>query len=128
MQDVALDHISLAVLDAAASADFYCRVFGFAVTRATENPSRLFWLGVEGRDVIHLTQQANVTAPQSRQNHVALRVPHFDLFVAHLNNIGVGFVDWAGNPGKINVHSLGFRQVYFRDPDGYLVEANDRNA
>ena len=35
------------------------------------------------------------------------------------------YYDWPGNENTISARPDGFRQIYVRDPDGYLVEIND---
>jgi catechol 2,3-dioxygenase-like lactoylglutathione lyase family enzyme len=114
------------VEDLVRSADFYERLFGFRRLACDE---RLCAFDVAGRDVLILFRRGGTSEPVtlpggvipphggSGQLHFAFAIPEEDLraWEHRLNEEGVKIesrVKW----------SLGGESLYFRDPDGHLVE------
>ena len=81
--------------------------------------------GIGGLDVLHVTEADFGRTHLEKQTHFAISVDDFDAFVQSLRNKGVTFCDWHGNENLITGRPDGFRQVYVRDPDNYLVEINN---
>ncbi len=111
---------ALYVEDLERSSRFYQSIFGFPVIASAE---RLIALGVEGRQVLLLFKKgasANlpVTAHDgSGQLHLAFAIPSSELpaWEAWLREKGVPIEEdksW----------DRGGRSLYFRDPDGHLLE------
>ena len=116
------DHIVLVVDDVAATVDFYERTLGF---RGVEHmPGK--WALTFGPNKISLQPasdppaKARATTPGSG-NFCVLTDQSIDEVAAHLLGIGVeiedGPVEKVGAVGQI-------MSVYFRDPDGNLVEVS----
>jgi catechol 2,3-dioxygenase-like lactoylglutathione lyase family enzyme len=114
------------VEDLARSADFYERLFGFRRLACDE---RLCAFDVAGRDVLILFRRGGTSEPVtlpdgmipphggSGQLHFAFAIPAEDLraWEQRLSEAGVKIesrVKW----------SRGGESLYFRDPDGHLVE------
>jgi catechol 2,3-dioxygenase-like lactoylglutathione lyase family enzyme len=119
-----IDHIVLTVRDLATSRDFYSRVLGM---RLLEEPGRPLALHF-GNQKIHLHQagkefdpKARVPTPGSGDLCLIATTPVAEV-VARLETEGiaieVGPVERTGATGPI-------RSVYFRDPDGNLVEVSN---
>lgn len=121
---ITLDHVVIKVGDVARSDDFYRRVLGVEVVQPTAM-SRAYRLG---------DQQLNVHMPDSAiASHMLAKVPvsagnsdmafewhgQIEDALAHLEACGVsshtGIVDTNGRKGR-------GKSVYFRDPDGSLLE------
>jgi catechol 2,3-dioxygenase-like lactoylglutathione lyase family enzyme len=120
-----LDHVSLLVRSLAASEKFYTEVLGFEpIYNGTHQPN-IRWYGIGGLDALHITEGDFGKTHLEKQTHFAINVEDFDGFVASLREKGVTFYDWPGNENSDTGRPDGFRQVYVRDPDGYLVEIND---
>jgi catechol 2,3-dioxygenase-like lactoylglutathione lyase family enzyme len=117
---------ALYVADPARSADFYRRLFGFGRLLDSE---RLVALEVAGRNVPLLFLRGATDEPfalpggvipphgGSGQNHLAFSIAAGDVepWRRRLESEGIpveGEVTWPG----------GARSLYFRDPDGHLVE------
>jgi catechol 2,3-dioxygenase-like lactoylglutathione lyase family enzyme len=112
--------VAIYVDDIATSVAFYLRVLGFEVIY---DGDRLSALGVSGRQVLlicHRTASADlplIAHDAEGQQHVAFAVAMADLdaWRERLDTLGVPIEhirDWP----------RGGRSVYFRDPDGHLLE------
>ena len=121
-----LDHYVLTVASIAASCDFYVRALGFGVERFGPEERTALTFGEQkinlhevGRE---FTPRARVATAGSGDFCLLTETP-IDAVVAHLREIGVaveeGPVRKTGATGPLN-------SVYFRDPDGNLVELASR--
>lgn len=119
----ALDHIVLCVADAAATCSFYRRVLGMAPRE--ERPGK--WSLHFGRHKISLQDAgaapaiARDTVPGSG-NFCLLTETPMDAVVAHLGQHGV---EITAGPGERAGATGPILSVYFRDPDGNLVEVSN---
>lgn len=59
-----------------------------------------------------------IVNPVSR-GHIAYRTDDLDGFIAHLNAKGVPFANWE------NAAVAGWRQIFFYDPDGNVIEVHE---
>jgi catechol 2,3-dioxygenase-like lactoylglutathione lyase family enzyme len=120
-----LDHVSLLVRSLDASEEFYTRVLGFEpIYNGTLQPN-IRWYGIGGLDALHITEGDLGRTYLEKQTHFAVSVEDFDTFVQGLRDKSVTFTDWSGNENEVTGRPDGFRQIYVRDPDGYVVEIND---
>ncbi len=119
-----LDHLVLTVRDVEATCSFYARVLGMQVVTFGEGRKALAF----GRQKINLHQAGREFEPKA-----ALPTPGsadlcliadvaLDEVIEHLAECGVTIVDGpvmrTGATGPI-------RSVYFRDPDGNLIEVSN---
>jgi catechol 2,3-dioxygenase-like lactoylglutathione lyase family enzyme len=124
MQVRALDHIALCVADVAATCRFYERVLGMEPRE--ERPGK--WSLHFGAHKISLQDMrtapalAQGTTPGSGNFCVLTDMP-MDAVVRHLQGEGVAILE---GPGE-RVGSAGpILSIYFRDPDGNLVEVSNK--
>ncbi len=119
-----LNHIALNTTDPERSVRFYREVLGFVETARPSFSFRGAWLF--RRDVgamVHLIHDADFR-PQldgpinTRVNHFAMHVDDYDAAIARLRAHGVEFVERVLPDYK-------YRQVFFRDPDGHLLELGE---
>lgn len=118
------DHIVLTVRDVAVSCAFYERVLG--MQRREERPGK--WslhFGAQKislQDAAAMATLASATTPGSGNFCLLTDVPMADM-AAHLQHEGVAIIEGpaqrAGACGPI-------LSVYFRDPDGNLVEVSNQ--
>ncbi|ANM08825.1 MULTISPECIES: VOC family protein [unclassified Rhizobium] len=119
-----LDHLVLTVADIAATCDFYSRILGMSVETFAEGRKALKF----GRQKINLHQaghefepKATHAVPGSGDLCFIAETPLADV-IAHLRASAIvveeGPVERTGATGRL-------RSVYFRDPDGNLVEVSN---
>jgi glyoxylase I family protein len=119
-----MNHVALPTADPVLAARFYCDVLGFTETPRPSFSFRGSWLLC--RDVgvmIHLIHDAAFQPPvdepiNTRHGHLAIRVDDYDLAIRQLRDHGVEFVQRV-------LPDYGYRQVFFRDPDGNVLELGE---
>ena len=120
-----LDHLVLTVADVAATCDWYARVLGMeAVTFGAENRKALAF----GRNKINLHQAGQEFEPKAQRatrgsaDFCMITETPLDEVMTHLRTSGVeiiqGPVPKTGATGPL-------LSVYFRDPDGNLLEVSN---
>ena len=124
MRVSALDHLVLCVADVAATRSFYERVLG--MESREERPGK--WSLHFGANKISLQDTRTVpaiarnTVPGSGNFCVLTDTPMHDV-LARLEHHGVAILD---GPGERSGATGPILSVYFRDPDGNLVEVSNR--
>ncbi|OWV69818.1 glyoxalase [Rhizobium sp. N122] len=119
-----LDHLVLTVAEIAASCDFYSRILGMSVETFADGRKALKF----GRQKINLHQAGHEFEPKARHATPGsgdlcfiAETPLADV-IAHLQTGGIviegGPVERTGATGRL-------RSVYFRDPDGNLIEVSN---
>jgi catechol 2,3-dioxygenase-like lactoylglutathione lyase family enzyme len=119
-----MNHVALPTTDPERSVRFYRDVLGFTETARPSFNFRGAWL--HRRDVavmIHLIHDAafvpEVDKPiNTRTGHIAIHVDDYDNAVRLLREHGLDFVERV-------LPDYGYRQVFFRDPDGNVLELGE---
>ena len=131
MNDIAIDHPSIACFDVKAQADWYCRTFGMRMiaTNDADPPAVVIGFGdsIRGGAMIELMpatepgpRPETFTRFQPGIRHVAFRVNDFDAAYALLKQIGVRFIT---EPGEA---LGGGKTILFRDPEGNELQIVQR--
>lgn len=120
-----LDHLVLTVADVAATQAFYARVMGLRPAAFGQGRHALHF----GNQKINLHQAGKEFEPKARRATAGsgdlcfIVTTPLDRVIAHLAHEGVeieaGPVDKTGAVGPL-------RSVYFRDPDGNLIELSNQ--
>jgi len=119
-----LDHLVLTVASIEASCDFYSSVLGMDVSRFAEGRTALTF----GRQKINLHEVGKEFVPRAAHATagsgdlcLVSTIPLDDV-VRHLNECEIAIIEGpvakTGATGPI-------RSVYFRDPDGNLIEVSE---
>jgi catechol 2,3-dioxygenase-like lactoylglutathione lyase family enzyme len=124
MQIDRIDHFVLTVADLDATCDFYRRVLGMEVVSFAGGRRALAF----GAQKINLHQRGREFEPKAQQpmpgsgDFCLITSVPIEEVMAHLEACGVGVMEGpvarTGATGTI-------RSVYFRDPDGNLVEVSN---
>jgi catechol 2,3-dioxygenase-like lactoylglutathione lyase family enzyme len=123
--DIQIDHVTLLVSDVDRSADFYLTILmltEFETPWGKTPLGRMFSIGTAGE--LHLARGDAQGNEKDKRVHYAFRVKGFDDYLRFLEDNGVKYGDFEGNPGAFQTRPDGVRQVYFQDPDGYWIEVN----
>jgi catechol 2,3-dioxygenase-like lactoylglutathione lyase family enzyme len=124
LQPGVLNHVALPTADPERGARFYVEVLGFVETPRPSFSFRGAWLHRPDVGVmIHLIHDAAFSPPidrpiNTRGNHLAMHVDDYDAAVRRLAEHGVEYVERV-------LPDYGYRQVFFRDPDGNLLELGE---
>lgn len=127
-----LQHILVQTADLEATKDWYVRVLGLEVGPHPDFKFPVYWLYLDGKDVLHLTsggktvsenrkaylgQQSDATYGSGVVDHVAFRATGLAEVIAHLEAEGIEFTRrQASNEASF--------QLFLIDPNGLKVELN----
>jgi glyoxylase I family protein len=119
-----MNHVALPTADPQRAVRFYRDVLGFVETTRPSFNFRGAWL--HRREVgvmIHLIHDARFQPAldepiNTRLGHLAIRVDDYDRAVAQLREHGLDYVERV-------LPDYGYRQVFFRDPDGNVLELGE---
>ena len=131
MENIAIDHPSIACNDVKAQAAWYCQTFGMRVIATNDaNPPAVvigFGDSMRGGAMIELMpatepgpRPESFTRFQPGIRHVAFRVADFDAAYARLKQIGVRFIT---EPAEA---LGGGKTILFRDPEGNELQIVQR--
>lgn len=119
-----LNHVALPTADPERGAAFYRDVLGFQSTPRPSFSFRGAWLiKREVGVMVHLLHDAAFEPAlggetNTRGNHVAFQVEDYDAAVGNLRARGIECVE-------VILPDYGYRQVFFRDPDGNVIELGE---
>jgi len=117
------NHIALYVRDLKKSAAFYRDVIGAEIIADPFRDNRHAWLKIGEHNQLHLIARTPSADPGNM--HFAFRAPSLDEFAAGLAKHSISYDDGHGQPNRARVRPDGVKQIYFQDPDGYSIEANE---
>ena len=124
-QKPVFDHLAVYVSDLPKSTAFYRDVVGLDTLPEPFRDGRHTWLSLGPGAQLHLIAGAARTSDHLIDNHLALRIPSVDAFVARLEQKEIAYVNARGVKNTVTLRPDGVKQVYFQDPDGYWIEVND---
>lgn len=121
---ITLNHLALSVKDLETSIEFYKELLDLQEITNRTKIEGVRWLSLgEGKE-LHLISILKEPVSINKAVHFAFKTQDFDAFFAKLQSMKLGYSDWPGNAGKINIRADGVKQIYFQDPDGYWLEVN----
>lgn len=131
MEIAAIHHVSLTVTDLERSRAFYREILGLAEIARPPFPFPGAWFQVGAAQQLHLIVHTRPTFRDkpldTRDNHVAVRVPGFQDTLDFLHGKGFREEAAADDPWKMIVQpyaTAGFPQIYICDPDRHVIEIN----
>jgi lactoylglutathione lyase len=122
---IALDHVGIQASNLDRSVTFYETTLGLRQVPAPFPRDAARWLALGNGRMLHIVANGDSEAPHNRWDHFALSCSNLDAMIAHLDAIHVSWADMDGNraPQSRPDH---VRQIFIQDPDGYIIEINDR--
>lgn len=121
---LSLDHVGIQAADLDRSVAFYTRVLGLHEVPAPFPRDAARWISLAGGRMLHIVAHGTPGAPHNRWDHLALACADLDALVVRLDSLRVGWTDMEGHHA-IQSRPDRVRQMFVRDPDGYVVEIND---
>ncbi|MEE2886113.1 MAG: VOC family protein [Planctomycetota bacterium] len=112
---VALNHVGIHVEDVARSESFYREVLGLVNIERPELDFPGAWLQLGTTQELHLIGKNSSPDSPPRERHFALEVEDATAWAEHLQHLRI---EHEG-PGR---RPDGALQIFFRDPDGHVVE------
>ncbi|MDF2156962.1 VOC family protein [Algoriphagus sp. CAU 1675] len=127
MKTIKINHLAIHVSDLNRSMDFYGGVLGLQEIEEPFHDGLHTWYEIGDGISLHLIEELELKVPadKSKTNHLCFSLKDLDAFIQKLRKINHLYGNWEGELGKINFRSDGIRQIFFQDPDGYWLEAND---
>ena len=120
-----LDHIALYVSDLVKSTRFYSEVLQLDSLPEPFRDGKHAWFSLGGDLQLHLISGADSLPEQPKRNHICFSSTSLTPFIDRLKKAGIPWEDLQGVQKGITRRPDGVQQIYFRDPDGYWIEAND---
>ena len=118
------NHVALYVSDINKSTAFYTHFFHLDSIKTPGFNGSVKWFSLGGDLSLHLvqTKKENISFP--KDSHIAFSVASLNDFIIILKKENIDYGS-NGKSGVVNLRGDGVHQIYFRDPDGYLIEVND---
>jgi lactoylglutathione lyase len=120
------DHVALLVRNVDKSAAFYSQLFEVDTIPVPGHPNKVIWFKINDGFQLHLVEGAKdmMNIPF---NHVAFSVRSINGFIAKLNQAHIPYYGEQGKNSTVVLRADDVHQIYFKDPDGYTMEVNDRS-
>jgi lactoylglutathione lyase len=121
------NHVALDVRHIDKSVAFYSRLFKLDSIPNPFPHLRVTWFKIGEHDQLHLIQAEpgeKILTPENL--HICFSVKSIDEFISRLQKEHIAYTNGDGKANAINLRTDGVKQIYFHDPDGYLVEVNDQ--
>ena len=116
----ALDHVAIGVADVQRSCAFYARVLGFE--RLYPEWDRPVFMGLDGAGLAIFDRESHPSPTPDDVEPPAVRILHF-AFRVDREGLEAARRELAGEEFKVTFSDHGAsHSLYFRDPDGHLVE------
>lgn len=117
-------HIGLEVHNLDRSVAFYTSLFHLDTMPNPFQGRRIKWFKLGGVTQFHLVEDT-ATYISQENFHIAFSVTSISRFILVLKSKNILYLDDNDKPNSITIRPDGVRQIYFKDPDGNLVEVND---
>jgi len=121
------DHIGILVNDLDKSRAFYLRIIQLDTIPNPWPGQRTTWFSLGDHLQFHLMEEKEKKFCIPLFNHLCFSVSSVDAFIEKLNQEHIEFTNAEGKPNAItNLRADNVKQIFLKDPDGYVVEINDR--
>jgi lactoylglutathione lyase len=74
---------------------------------------------------LHLIEGRKEDLTIAQNNHIAFSVQSLSDFIQVLKKENIYFEGQKGSSGTFVVRADDVKQIYLKDPDGYMIEVND---
>lgn len=123
--EVKLNHVAVYVSDLKKSTEFYEKILGLKQIPEPFHDGKHTWFTIGAAGHIHLVEGEKKTYDRHRNDHLCFSVKSVDAFITLLNQNHIEYTNWPGDAKAPTLRTDGVKQIYFKDPDGHLIEIND---
>jgi len=123
--EISLNHIGINVSDLKKSTAFYEEILHLKQIPEPFHDGKHTWLTMGAAGHLHLIEGTSHEIAHDKNNHLCFSVRSIEDFIANLNKHTVEYTNWAGTAKEPTVRVDGVKQIYFKDPDGHLIEINN---
>lgn len=127
MTKIKINHLAVHVSNLKQSMVFYEEVLSLQRIEEPFRDGLHTWYEIGDGISLHLIEELEKKVPPliSKTNHLCFSMADLDSFIKKLQKLNHPFGNWEGILGEITNRADGIRQIFFQDPDGYWLEAND---
>jgi len=122
---VTLNHVGVYVTDLKKSTSFYENILSLKQIPEPFHDGKHTWFSIGKAGHLHLIEGGKKQYERDRNDHLCFSVKDIDAFIANLNKNNVEYTNWPGTAKEPTVRVDGVKQIYFKDPDGHLIEINN---
>jgi lactoylglutathione lyase len=125
--EVKLNHIGMYVSDLKVSTVFYENILNLKQIPEPFHDGRHTWFTLGPAGHLHLIQGIGEkkTFERDRNDHLCFSVANMDAFIANLDKHHIEYTNFPGTAKEPTIRPDGVKQIYFKDPDGHLLEINN---
>jgi len=122
---VSLNHVGVYVSNLAKSTAFYENILNLKQIPEPFHDGKHTWFSIGVAGHLHLIQGEAKEFTRDKNDHLCFSVKSIEAFIANLDNHKVEYTNWPGTAKEPTVRVDGVKQIYFKDPDGHLIEINN---
>jgi len=122
---VSLNHIGIYVSNLAKSTAFYETVLHLKQIPEPFHDGKHTWFTIGPAGHLHLIQGEPKEFTRDKNDHLCFSVKSMEAFIANLDLNKVEYTNWPGTAKEPTIRTDGVKQIYFKDPDGHLIEINN---
>ena len=122
---VTLNHVGVYVTDLQKSTAFYEKILSLRQIPEPFHDGKHTWFSIGKAGHLHLIEGGKKIYERDRNDHLCFSVKDIDAFIANLEKNHVEYTNWPGTAKEPTVRVDGVKQIYFKDPDGHLIEINN---
>lgn len=123
--EVTLNHIGVYVTDLKKSTTFYENILSLKQIPEPFHDGKHTWFSIGKAGHLHLIEGGKKQYERDRNDHLCFSVKDIDAFIANLDKNHVEYTNWPGTAKEPTIRVDGVKQIYFKDPDGHLIEINN---
>ena len=120
-----LNHVGVYVTDLKTSTAFYENILGLKQIPEPFHDGKHTWFSIGAAGHLHLIEGMKKEYARDKNDHLCFSVNSIEKFIAVLDKNKVEYTNWPGTAKEPTVRADGVKQIYFKDPDGHLIEINN---
>ena len=122
---VSLNHVGVYVSNLTKSTAFYENILNLKQIPEPFHDGKHTWFSIGVAGHLHLIQGEAKEFTRDKNDHLCFSVKSIEAFITNLDTHKVEYTNWPGTAKEPTVRVDGVKQIYFKDPDGHLIEINN---